>query len=274
MKTHSIKKRLGLFLASLLIFSLVLSWGQEASNKDSVAEGRRIAEKSDQVNRGYVDERVESTMYLINSNRDTVVRQIVTLNLERDNSEDYSIIQFLNPPDVKGTGLLTYQNPRGDDKQWLYLPELRRVKKLSSRNKSGSFMGSEFSYEDISANNLDKFKYKKVGEGDVNGIPCYIVEKYPTYKGSGYTRIKSWISKDNYLLQRAEYFDRKKSLLKVQTIEGWNHIQGKTWRSDRIIMENLQTKKKSILNFGQRKLDIGLKKSQFTQRALQRLIKN
>ncbi|MCB0280058.1 MAG: outer membrane lipoprotein-sorting protein [Calditrichaeota bacterium] len=122
------------------IFYIALIFIMSAQN-----EGRQIAEKANATQRGFVDEYVENTMYLINANNDTVTRSIKTLTIERDNQEDYQMIQFLNPPDVRGTSLLTYQNPKEDDEQWLYLPELRRVKKISSSNKSGSFMGSEFS---------------------------------------------------------------------------------------------------------------------------------
>ncbi len=236
-------------------------------------DGRKIAEKADKNIRGFGDEYTKNTMYLINANKDTVVRKMVSLTLEREFAEDHSIIQFLDPPDVKGTGLLTYQNPAGDDKQWLYLPDLRRVKKISSRKKSGSFMGSEFAYEDITGNTLNKFKYKKLEDATYNGIDCYVVEKVPTYKNSGYTKIKVWFSKENYLAQRMEYTDRKNSLLKVQTFLGWKLYGKSSWRADGIVIENLQTKKKSVLNFADRKLGTGkYKASDFTTRALERII--
>ena len=128
-------------------------------------------------------------------------------------------------------------------------------------------MGSEFSYEDITANTLDKFKYKKLGEGVMNGSDCYIVEKYPTYKNSGYTSVKLWITKENFLLIRAEFKDRKKTLLKVQTFGKWKKYLGKTWRMASITMENVQSKKKSVLVFGDRKMGTGMKESEFSKRA-------
>jgi hypothetical protein len=234
--------------------------------------GREIAEQADATQRGFVDESVATTMYLINAREDTVVRELKNLTIERENSEDYSLIQFLNPPDVRGTGLLTYQNPRGDDQQWLYLPELRRVKKISSRNKSGAFMGSEFAYEDITNNMLEKFEYTLLGEEEYEGKMCYVVDRVPTYENSGYTKIKTWYERDRFLFVRAEYTDRKNSLLKVLTLHGWKQYESGTWRADRMVMENLQTKKKSILIFGDRRMDVGLEESQFNQRNLQRTL--
>ena len=236
-------------------------------------EGRKIAEKANAIQRNFKDESVTSTMYLINAKNDTVTRHLRNYTLERPKQMDYSIVQFLNPPDVRGTGLLTYQNPAKDDKQWLYLPELRRVKKISSKNKSGAFMASEFAYEDITGNTLDKFTYKKIGEETLDGKVCYVLERTPTYKNSGYTKIKSWYTKDEYLPVRNEFTDRKHSLLKVQTFHDWKKY-GQTYRSGKIVMENLQTGKKSVLIFSDRELGVGLKESLFTKRSLQRLQKN
>ena len=232
--------------------------------------GREIGEKSHATQRGFVDESVETTMYLINARKDTVVRLLKNLTLERPNSEDYSLILFLNPPDVRGTGLLTHQNPGGDDQQWLYLPELRRVKVISSRNKSGAFMGSEFAYEDISGNTLDRFDYKLIGEDKYEGKECYIVNRIPNYENSGYIKIKTWYDKKSYLMHRAEFTDRKNSLLKVLTFHEWKQYKTGAWRSDKMVMENLQTGKSSILEFKNREHKIGLKESEFTKRSLER----
>ncbi len=234
--------------------------------------GYDVAKKSDETQRNFKDEKSISTLKLIDASGDVVERNMVSITLERAGKKDLSIIQFLNPADVRGTSLLTHQNPVKDDKQWLYLPELKRLKKISSSNKSGSFMGSEFTYEDISANALDKWSYTLIKEEPMGDVECYMIEKTPKYTNSGYSKVKMWISKDNYLLQRAEFFDRKHTLLKVQTIEGWKKI-GRTWRSDKIVMHNFQTHKQSHLNFTSRTLGTGLKKKDFSKRSVQRLIK-
>ncbi|MGL1936382.1 MAG: outer membrane lipoprotein-sorting protein [Fibrobacterales bacterium] len=235
-------------------------------------KGYDIAKKADGNQRNFVDEKSISTLTLINAAGDTVMRKMTSITMERDNSKDLSVIQFLNPADVRGTSLLTYQNPTGNDKQWLYLPELRRVKKISSKNKSGSFMGSEFSYEDISGNTLDKWSYTFIKEDSFNGVPCYLVERVPTYDNSGYSKVKVWFSIDNHLMMRAEFFDRKQTLLKVQLMMGWKQY-GKTWRFDRIEMENMQNKKKSILDYSKRTFKNGLKKKDFSKRSMQRMLK-
>jgi hypothetical protein len=231
--------------------------------------GRDIHSKYVEKLRGFGDETVTITMLLINANKDTTVRRIKNIVLERPESYDFSLIQFMDPPDVRGTGLLTHQNPKGDDKQWLYLPELRRVKIISSQNKTGSFMGSEFAYEDITGNTLEKFSYKEIGDADFEGMPCHLIEKTPLF-GSGYTRIREWIDKDKGLLRRAEMYDRRNALFKVALNEEW-HKTGNTWKSDKLTMSNLQTGKKTILVFSDRAQNKGLKETDFSESSMQRL---
>jgi len=233
-------------------------------------EAYDIAAKAEKTQRNFGDETVESTMQLIAANGSVVTRKTKNMTLERAGSRDYQLIQFLEPADVRGTSLLTHQDPKGDDNQWLYLPELRRVKRIASSGKTGSFMGSEFSYEDIGGNTLDKFKYAKIGDDKYAGRDCYLLEKTPTYANSGYTKIKVWISKDSNLVLRQDFFDRKNSLLKTMTFEGHKQY-GSTWRSAKIAVENLQTKKKSVLTFDTRKLRSGLSADLFTERNLQRI---
>jgi hypothetical protein len=235
-------------------------------------DAKEINKKGIDAQRGFGDEYAENTLYLINSKGDTVLRQMKSLTLEREGNTDYSIFQFLNPADVRGTGLLTYQDPKSDDKQWLYLPELRRVKQIASNNKSGSFMGSEFSYEDITSNILEKYTYKYLGEEKLNGEDCYITERYPNYENSGYLSIKSWIAKKDNLIRRAEFTDRKNSLLKVQTFKDCQKMPGGFYRASEIDVENIQTHKKSILKFKNRKFKNGFKEADFSQRSLERLI--
>jgi hypothetical protein len=256
-----------------MIRALCLALGLSAAPSafaDDVAEGRAIAARADAKNRNFVDETVDMTLVLINANGDSTVRRMKSITLERPAAEDKSLIQFLEPPDVRGTGLLTFQNPKGDDRQWLYLPELRRVKTIASKNKSGAFMGSEFAYEDITGNTLEKFTYKKLGEEKLEGEDCWLVEKYPAYANSGYTKVKMWVAKSDDLVRRQEFTDRKSTLLKVQTFKGWKPY-GKSFRADEIALENLQTRKKSILRFSGRKMGAGLKEDAFNERNLQRL---
>lgn len=235
-------------------------------------DGYQISKKSWEAQRGFGDEKAKTTLELYSSNGTVVTREMINLTLEQEDSKDLSLIQFLNPADVRGTGLLTHQNPSGDDNQWLYMPAVRRAKKISSKNKSGSFMASEFSYEDISGNTLDKWTYQFIKEDVLDGKKYFVVEKKPKYKNSGYSKVVTWISQDNYLGERAEFWDRKGTLLKVQEIRGWKQYNG-VWRASSIEIKNVQTNKKSIIKWSDRKMKLGLKKSDFSRKVLKREIR-
>jgi len=135
--------------------------------------------------------------------------------LEGENG-DKSLIIFLTPADVKGTKMLTHEHINKDDNQWMYLPALRRVKRIASRNKSGSFMGSEFSYEDTANASWEKYTYKNdLEEVEFNGIKCYKGTRIPKDKNSGYSKQITYIDATTFLVSKIDYFDRKKELLKT-----------------------------------------------------------
>ena len=137
--------------------------------------------------------------------------------LEVDGDGDKTLAIFEEPNDVKGTAFLNYTHKEGSDDQWLYLPALRRVKRIASNNKSGPFMGSEFAYEDISSQEVEKYTYEFIRTEDVEGTPMYVIARIPLDKRSGYTRQVVWYGQAEYRLQRVDYYDRKNELLKKLT---------------------------------------------------------
>ncbi|HHH19726.1 MAG TPA: outer membrane lipoprotein-sorting protein [Campylobacterales bacterium] len=181
---------------------------------------------------------------------------------------DKSIATFLSPADVKGTKTLTHEHIDRDDDQWLYLPALKRVKRIASRNKSGSFMGSEFSYEDIGNQNYQKFSYTgEAQEVDLNGVKCYKGARIPNDKNSGYTQQISWVDTTNFLIQKVEYYDRKKELLKTALFSDYRQIDG-VWRVGKIEMTNHQNDKSTILIWKEDKIKMGLTDKEFNKRVL------
>ena len=135
--------------------------------------------------------------------------------LEGTTDGDKSLIIFEKPRDVKGTATLTFTHKEGSDDQWLYLPAIKRVKRISSNNKSGPFMGSEFAYEDLSSQEVEKYNYKHLRDETFDGKDCYVVERIPMDKYSGYTKQVAWIDKAEYRALKIDFYDRKKSLLKT-----------------------------------------------------------
>ncbi len=228
-----------------------------------------VAIKADKVTDGFVSSSANMTMTLINARGQTTVRQMKSQTLEGKNG-DKSLMIFLTPADVKGTKMLTHEHLNKDDDQWMYLPALKRVKRIASRNKSGSFMGSEFSYEDTANASWKKYIYKDdLEEVDLNGVKCYKGTRVPKDKNSGYTKQVTWIDKKNFLVQKVEYFDRKKEHLKTAIFSEYKNISG-VWRMGKIEMTNHQNSKQTILQWSDDKIKVGLKAKDFTKRKLKR----
>jgi len=231
---------------------------------------QELAQKSDDAQAGFEDAVSQMSMTLINASGQKRERLMKMQVLEGEQG-DKSLMEFLSPADVKGTKFLNYEHVNKDDDQWLYLPALKRVKRIASKNKSGAFMGSEFSYEDLSAFNVDKYSYPD-GEaklGELNGKKVYLGQSKPVSKYSGYTKVLTWVDEQTYLIQKTEYYDRKKELLKTAIFEDYKQISG-AWRIGKITMSNIQNDKKTILVWSDEQVKTGLKAKDFHKRVLKK----
>ena len=211
-------------------------------------------------------------MVLRNRNGDESVREMRRRALESEEAGagDKSVITFDAPRDVAGTSLLSHTKILDPDDQWLFLPALKRVKRISSANKSGPFVGSEFAFEDLVSQELDKYDYRFVGEEACGDLECYVVERLPLYENSGYTRQVVWWDMDEYRIQRIDFYDRRNSLLKTLTYHGYEQYLGRYWRPDLMAMENHQNGKSTDLEFSEWTFATGLTESDFTPSRLRR----
>ena len=255
-------KRLPLLLLPLIAFSAGAQTPEE--------QGLAIAVESDRRDQGYGDQTVKLEMILKNRHGEESRRRIRVSTLEGTSDGDKSQTVFNEPADVKGTALLTFSHKKEEDEQWLYLPALKRVKRITSSNKSGSFMGSEFAYEDIGSQEVQKFTYKFLREESCEAGQCFVMERYPVSKHSGYTRQVVWTDKAEYRPYRIDYYDRKNSLLKTLTWKGYKQYLNKHWRADEMFMLNHQNGKSTLLKWSDYKFRAGLKDSDFNQESLKR----
>jgi outer membrane lipoprotein-sorting protein len=263
-----------LFIATL-IFILAITFLQtsvHALAETPEEKGLAIATEADRRDTGYDDSTAHMLMVLKNRHGLESRREIRLRNLEVINDGDKSLTIFDSPKDIKGTAFLNYTHKMGDDDQWLYLPALKRVKRISSRNKSGSFMGSEFSYEDISSQEIEKYTYKWLRDEIFNGMECFVVERYPVdKKNSGYSRQVSWIDKLEYRTWKVQYYDRKNEHLKTLIMSNYEQYENKFWRSLEMHMANHQTGKSTLLQFTDYKFMVDLNDDDFSKNSLQRL---
>jgi hypothetical protein len=244
-----------------VLITLGLSFSVQAETPEE--KGFRLAKENEKANTGFVGELALLKMILINAHGDKTTRKMKSYIKERDNEGDYSINEFLWPADVKGTKLLTHAYKEKDDDQWLYMPAIKRVKRISSRNKSGSFMGSEFSYEDMGSQEPEKFTYKFIKQGKMGKHPVAVVERYPKDKNSAYSKQVTYEDTDRHVILKVEYFDRKGELLKVASFSNVKKVFKDMYRAHKIHMKNVQTKKESILTWSKRKLGAKLPDSKF-----------
>jgi len=234
--------------------------------------GFEVAARADRSDRGFGDSEVELEMVLRNAagkeSRRTL--KIATLEVEDEDVGDKSLVVFANPNDIKGTALLSHANILDPDDQWLFLPALKRVKRISSANKSGPFVGSEFAFEDFTALELNKYDYTWLREEDIDGMTADVIERRPRYDNSGYTRQISWVDRDIYQVRKVEFYDRRGDLLKTLTLSDFREYDG-VWRSHTFEMVNHQTGKSTALLYGDYEFGVGYEDSDFVKGRLTRL---
>jgi len=250
--------------------SLLLLGSISTSHADDVARGLEIAKEADKRDTGFVDSTAKMKMTLKNKQGQTNIREVKVKTLEVNGDGDKGLSIFNTPKDIKGTASLTYSHALKPDEQWLYLPALKRVKRINSKNKSGPFMGSEFAYEDISSQEVDKYTYKYIKDEKINGTDCFVIERYPAYKHSGYTRQVAWINKQEYRAEKVVFYDRKNTLLKTLTYSGYQQYLNKFWRADEMHMVNHQTGKSTMLSWNNYQFKTGLTDKDFNRNSLKR----
>ena len=253
-----------------LIVLLAVALPPETSAESPEEKGLTIALEMDRRDRGWGDQRADLVMILRNRQGQESRRAIRVSTLEVEGDGDRSLTVFDSPRDVKGSAFLSHTHATKPDDQWLYLPALKRVKRISSANKSGPFMGSEFAYEDISSQEVEKFRYKWLRDEVLDGKQTMVVEYYPEYEHSGYTRQIVWIDAEIWRVVRTEFHDRKDALLKTLTMEDYRQYAGRYWRPGLMRMVNHQSGKSTELRWSGYRFGAGLGERDFDRNALKR----
>ena len=249
-------------LLCLLPFSLLAETPEE--------KGLAIAQEADRRDSGFRNYTNDVQMILKNKQEQESIREIRSRTLEVEDDGDKSMTIFDKPRDVKGTALLSFTHKTGPDDQWLYLPALKRVKRIASDNKSGPFMGSEFAYEDITSQEIDKYTYKFLRDDTLDGLDVFVFERYPVDKKSGYTRQIIWLDQEHYKERKIEYYDRKNTLLKTLVFADYNLYIDKYYRAHDMYMVNHQKGKSTRLLQTNFNFDVELTDRDFDKNSLKR----
>lgn len=257
-------------LSSLLLAAAAVSMTTTAVAETPEEKGLAIAKEAKARNTGWGDSQADMTMILRDKGGNEAERIVKVKSLEVKGDGDKGLSVFEQPRDVEGTAFLTYSHIEGNDDQWLFLPALKRVKRISSSNKSGPWMGSEFAYEDLSSFEVEKYDYKFLRDDELNGEKMFVVEMVPTYNNSGYSKTIAWIDQEHYRVHRIEFFDQKNDKLKELNMSEFKQYLDKYWRAHRQEMENVQTGKSTTIIWKDYEFNVGLSEDDFNKSSLKR----
>jgi len=212
---------------------------------------------------------MKAVMTMILTNKQGKSRKSTIRSIAADDNRK-QIIWFLSPPDDKGVAFLKIEHQDKEDEMRLWLPAFKKVRRISSKKKADSFMGSDLSYEDMTSRELDDYTYQILGEKVIDGIDCYILESTPK-KGvtRTYKRFVTYVSKADMVAVLDEAYDMRDNLLKKRTIK-YSQQKGYLLPTE-IYVENVQKKHNTRLTFSDIEVDTGVKSDLFQEKNLKRI---
>jgi len=258
-------------MVTVLATSSVAAADRSALDRDTLEQvdrsAREVVGAAERMYDGFGSEFRELTLTMVDPTGQTSRRRLEYHALEGDRRDDKTVVRFTAPVNVDGARLLTHEIPGESDLRWIYLPDLGRVRRIASADQSGSFMGSEFAYEDLTMRELDEYEFTMLGRDECGERECYVYRAVPKSEDSGYSKLIRWRYTDNLQERRAEFYDRRGDLLKIRRIRGYREING-NWRPQRVVMENVQTARESIIRYHDLEFDADVRERQFSSRRL------
>ena len=240
-------------------------------------DGREIMQKSRDVSKLAGMEAVSTLRIYDAKGRERVRQTSMASKLFENGATEKRIIRFLSPAEVKGTGMLIYDYDERNDDMWIYMPALRKTRRIISDEKSKSFMGSEFSNADMSAPSLEDFDYTVSGSGFIEGTDCWIIEVVPVDEDVvdevGYDRQVAWVGKQDFVFRKAEYYDEDDVLFKQMISSDIREMDssGKKYMATRMEMNNIQNGRRSVMTIDKIQFNPDVKEDYFTLAYLERL---
>jgi outer membrane lipoprotein-sorting protein len=231
--------------------------------------GKEIMEKVYYRDEGE-DRKGNLTMTLVNSRGDKRVRELRQFYKDFGDTEK-KIMFFLSPADVRNTSFMnwSYDDESKDDDQWIYLPALQKVKRISSDSKDDYFMGSDFTYDDLGERHPNEDTHELLRTETLNGEECYVVESTPKESGYMYSRTVSWIIKDKWIGLKKEFYDEDGDFLKTLQVKDYDQIKG-FWTILHSVMKNDQKDHKTIMEYKDVEINTGIPDRYFTERMMTR----
>jgi len=217
---------------------------------DAAVRGHGIAKHAEAYDSGWVDQYLQARMTLIDARGQEVVRDTRGMTLE-GNAGDKALVRFMSPADIRGVAALIHEHPQTADDTWLYLPATRRVRRIAGANRTASFQGTEFTYEDLSSLIVERYDWRFVRETTVTvdgkEEPVYELEARPNYQDTGYSKLVLTVNRDNFRTSRVEFYDKTGQRLKTLIASKWKVYHGRFHRPLKLDMQNHQTGKRTVI---------------------------
>lgn len=255
-------------LIIVLLFTFILS----AENPN----GREVADKGKQVTKIAGTEALQTLIIRDDKGRERVRKLAGVTKLYDNGDTEKKLMRFLSPADVKGTGLLTYDYEKEDDDMWLYMPSLRKTRRIVSSEKAKNFMGSEFSYADMTPPNLDDFNFQFISEEKIGDENCYKIEMTPINDDiadeNGFSKKYSWFSTSDGVIRKSEYYNFDDELEKILTVTSIKKVDEKNnkYRPTKLFIKNLLNGRESEMIIEKIVLNNSLPDDYFTTIYLER----
>lgn len=234
--------------------------------------GRAIYAQRDRNDTGFGTQQVRMHMQLRSPEGRSAERDLEIRVREGDEGKgDRILLVFDAPRDIAGTALLTHER-RGaeDDDQWLYMPAYKRTKRIAGGDRSGRFVGTEFSYEDLAGDPVEDFRYRYLREDRYRNRAVHVIDRMPNNPNSAYSRQETWVDASNRQILKALLFDQKGRHVKTLETSDWKRYQGRYWRPQRLVMTHVPSGRSTEMTAGEYRFDVELRKRDFHPKAFGR----
>jgi hypothetical protein len=263
-------------LLGLLLFAFAAGahseGGFDISGLSPQQAGEALFREMERRESGYQDLVVDLEMVLYDTRGGESHRELKIQQLEMQETGDRLLVIFDSPKSIRGTALLSYSYKFDPDDQWLFLPAMKRVKKIASKNRSGPFLSSEFAFEDLALQEVEKFSYRLLEQGSDAEGDFYLVERTPVDKYSGYSQQIVRLDAPELRIRFIEFSDRRGRALKTLLVDDYALYLDRFWKPGLMVMTNLQTGKITELFWRNYRFGVGLEADRdFSTNALRRI---
>lgn len=214
-------------------------------------------------------EYIHEQMLLISGNGDKEARQVIKNIKQMQEGQNRALVTFIEPASIKGTALLTWEQVDRDDDQWLYMTALGKMQRIAKGSKKNYFMGTDFTYEDMSSEDLDNFDYTIINEEQIEGHDCWVIEAKPVAsykKDSSYSKRVLWVDKEIYSTVKIDFYARNGDLIKTQQSKDFENIEGTVYRAKMTLMNNFKEDHKTLIKTVNTQINKPIKDEVFTER--------